>query len=144
MTNELPERILNSISVNENTGCWEWTGTLDQCGYGRDVRWGGHRERAHRILYRIFVGDIPEGAQLDHLCRVRHCVNPEHLEAVSQQENIRRGMTGKLNHHNAHKTHCSRGHGFTDSNTYIRPNGGRMCKRCAADRGVRKYHASKS
>lgn len=76
------------------SGCWLWASTLNRKGYGT-IRAGGSAPKrflAHRVAYQLVVGAIPAGLQLDHLCRVRHCVNPAHLEAVTARENLRRGM----------------------------------------------------
>lgn len=107
-------------------GCWEWKGYIDNKGYGQSSLKG--RDRTHRIFYRHFKGALPSGTEIDHLCRVRHCVNPEHLEAVPHRINQRRGdsWVGK----NARKTHCPRGHEYTKTNTYINPNGARVCRTC--------------
>jgi hypothetical protein len=105
-----------------------WAAYVDLCGYGR-FRVGGKygtMATAHRLAYRKLVGEISDGLQVDHLCRVRCCVNPNHMEAVSQQENMRRGVVGK---HNRAKTHCPRGHEYTPENTYIRKKM-RHCKAC--------------
>jgi hypothetical protein len=73
--------------------CWIWTGPLHEAGYGRtSVPGVGQRVRIHRLAYETFVGPIPEGLVIDHLCRVRACCNPAHLEAVTSAENIRRGI----------------------------------------------------
>ena len=74
-------------------GCWLWTSTLDSNGYGV-FSMANVKQRAHRMSYELVHGPIAEGMQLDHLCRVRHCLNPEHLEAVTQAENVRRGLNG--------------------------------------------------
>jgi hypothetical protein len=74
----------------DDAGCWIWQGTRNDAGYGI-LTSRGRRLRAHRVSYIAFVGPIPDGLILDHLCRVRHCVNPAHLEAVTQRENILRG-----------------------------------------------------
>ncbi len=104
-----------------NSGCWLWTGNLGR-GYGHF--WDGKKEVvAHRWSYEYFIGKIPNSLELDHLCRERCCVNPTHLEPVTHQENIQRGKSGVL------KTHCIRGHKFTEENT-SEYNGWRICKAC--------------
>lgn len=112
-------------------GCWLWTAATDGCGYGWFGSSGG-RAKAHRYSYEVAVGSIPEGLCIDHLCRVRCCVNPDHLEAVTLAENVRRGKSGEFN---AAKTRCPNGHPYDDENTYIW-NGKRGCRECrrAADR----------
>jgi hypothetical protein len=87
---------------------------------------------AHRVSYERYVGPIPEGAHLDHLCRNRACVNPEHLEPVSVQTNILRGVSPSAV--NAAKTECLRGHPFDDENTYVCPAGKRRCRACKTAR----------
>lgn len=117
--------------VDDTDGCWRWKNFVNPYGYAViSYREGGERtnEMAHRLSYKLFVGDIPEGMVIDHLCRVRDCVNPSHLEVVSQRVNIRRGLTGTGRHKLL--SHCSRGHKFTEKNTYIKPNGARNCKSC--------------
>lgn len=91
--------------------CWPWTGALHSSGYG--VLWGGRDDarrwlRAHRVAYELLVGPIPDGMQLDHLCRNRRCVNPAHLEPVTLVENVMRGVG--VGPTNAAKTHCPRRH----------------------------------
>lgn len=120
---------LSNFTVDAN-GCWIWQGRINDQGYG-DIWLPGIKRyrRAHRIVYEHRVGPIPEGLTLDHLCRVRHCVNPEHLEPVTDRVNILRGEgpTAK----NATKTHCEHGHEFTPENTYIRPGTTwRTCIKC--------------
>lgn len=115
----------------EEKGCYQWTDALCATGYG--VIWVGGRKRtelAHRISYRIAKGEIPDGMHVDHLCRNRGCVNPEHLELVSLGENILRGRS--LQAQNKAKTHCMHGHEFSVENTIpkARPCGGRRCRRC--------------
>ena len=73
-----------------STGCWEWTGHVNNAGYGRVKN-----DYAHRLAYEMFVGPIPDGADLDHLCRRRSCVNPAHLEPVTRSENVRRGYAAR-------------------------------------------------
>lgn len=120
-------------------GCWLWTDKGNGYGYGR-LRVDGRNILAHRFSYELHVGPIPPGLELDHLCRVRACVRPDHLEAVTHAENVRRGTWPSAL--NAVKTHCKSGHEFNDQNTYIRPDGYRDCRVC--DRGrVARYTARK-
>lgn len=122
------ERIIAGVVETEH-GCWLWQGSTDGDGYG--YAWDGVRVvRAHRLAYESFVAPIPEGLELDHLCRIRGCVNPGHLEPVTHAENDRR--------RGAAVTHCSRGHEFTEQNTYVSPDGHRHCRLCT-DRSRRKY-----
>jgi hypothetical protein len=85
---------------------------------------------AHRVLYRLVNGPIPIGAEIDHLCRNRSCVNPDHLEAVSHRENLMRSPIAPAAI-NARKTHCKYGHEFTQTNTYV-SSGRRRCRLCQA------------
>ena len=108
---------------------WLWQGAKDKKGYG--MSWNGKKyRRAHLVFFEHFKGDIPEGLEVDHLCRVRNCVNPEHLEAVTHAENIRRGQTGIVNRS---KTHCTKGHAYTPENTFIHRQR-RQCKTCRRQR----------
>lgn len=129
----LPENIAAGFwrRVNKTESCWLWTGKKQTDGYGQYTpTMDGIRRfwSAHRVAYELMVGPIPNGLQVDHLCRVRLCVNPDHLEAVTQTENVLRGVSFAAV--NADKTHCSRGHEFTPENTYRRPSGNRDCRAC--------------
>lgn len=113
--------------------CWLWTGALNWRGYGQ-FHWEGRRGGAHIFSYLTFVGDIGAGYEIDHVCRVRNCVRPDHLEAVTHRENLMRGTSFAAV--NAAKTHCDHGHEFTPANTYRRPTGlaNRECRTCRSAR----------
>jgi hypothetical protein len=145
------QQLASKIEFAGPDDCWRWTGATAK-GYGV-VRVGGRKGRiepAHRVMYEICVGPIPDGLQIDHTCHNadldcpggvtcphRRCVNPRHLEPATQQENILRGGRS-ASARNAVKTHCDHGHEFTPDNTYIhrrsnRPPG-RECRACTLDR----------
>jgi hypothetical protein len=109
--------------------CWLWTGALGTSGYGQF--WvDGHNTIAHRTSYKFFVGEIPDGHQVDHLCGVRRCVNPDHLESVTPRVN-----TLRSNGHAAtvvRTNRCKRGHEFTPENTYWIRSDSRGCRTCRA------------
>jgi hypothetical protein len=112
-------------------GCWLWTGYCIPQGYGSF--WDGkRRQRAHRWAYEHFVGPIPKDCVLDHLCRVHRCVNPDHLEAVTQSVNVLRGDLPEMMRTKwGNLTHCKRGHEFTPENTiYNSRSGNRSCRQC--------------
>lgn len=134
----VPERILAHVDLDELTGCLLWTGNIHpKYGYGR-LCVDRVVKLAHRVAYEAFVGPIPEGLTLDHLCRVRRCVNPAHLEPVTLAENKARGMSFAAV--NARKTRCSQGHEFTPENTYVdTKTGWRQCATCVRDRQRRYY-----
>lgn len=136
--------------VQKTDSCWLWQGVKDGSGYGRFV------VPAHRLLYALLVGAIPEGFQIDHKCRVPHCVNPDHLEAVTPQENTVRGLIarGKYNPESrprvsnpgvgsdwrAKLTHCKNGHPFSGDNLYIRKsNKQRCCRKCQREK-IRQFY----
>lgn len=112
--------------------CWLWDGAPSRKGYAQFRNAEGRQLPVHRYSYELCVGPVPAGMQLDHLCRVHHCVNPEHLEPVTPRENLMRGQT--LAAANAAKTACKRGHPYTPENTYEH-SGRRHCRPCQRLRG---------
>jgi len=133
--------LLDHVALHPVTGCFEWTGALERTGYARvNVRGpddGVRKLCAHRVAYELWVGPIPDGLQLDHLCRVRHCVNPLHLEPVTARENTVRGVS--LAAQNATLTQCRRGHPFDKQNT-MRWRGKRICRACHRVRALAHYY----
>lgn len=128
------------------SGCWIWLGQIAMPqGYGRIYVGGGRAEKRHQtythiVSYELQRGPVPAGHELDHLCRVRLCWNPEHLEAVTHTINVQRGdaptlarvLVRDLHHARRTQTHCKHGHEFTPENTYIIPTtGSRQCRTCA-------------
>lgn len=105
----LEERLMSKVDVDDDTGCWLWTGAIDRYGYGQ-IGVEGRVTGVHRASYSTFVGPIPEGLTIDHLCRVRRCLNPEHLETVTSRENTLRGDT--IQARNAAKSRCPKGHPY--------------------------------
>jgi hypothetical protein len=111
--------------------CWEWTGPKNKDGYGRSTYWIGYKNvarMAHRLAYTLLIGEIPDGLTLDHLCRNRCCVNPDHLQPATLKVNTLRGQTIPARH--AKKTHCIHGHEFNFENTYVNRLGHRVCRVC--------------
>lgn len=127
-------RFFEKLVVNRVTGCWLWKAAINDSGYGMLTG-----QSAHVVSYRWFVGSIPLGLEVDHLCCQKRCVNPAHLEAVTKRENFERWYRTV--------THCRRGHEFTPENTRVWSSGvgkvSRYCLTCrrAADR-VRKGRAA--
>ena len=111
--------------IDRSGDCWLWQGALSD-GYGH-VSVDGRGVGVHRVVYEALIAPIPDGLQIDHLCRVRHCVNPDHLEVVTAAENVKRGSVGD---NNRDKTHCPQGHPYTGDNLYLNPQGKRECREC--------------
>lgn len=125
MTATVERRALAKFSVGD--GCWLWNAGRSGGGYGSF--WNGECQiAAHRFVYEMLVGPVPEGLVLDHLCRVPQCVRPDHLDPVTQAENTQRGTRW------VGKVACPKGHTYDDSNTYRPTSGGRRCRACHRER----------
>lgn len=138
------------LKVNRTEGCWLWVGATLPGGYGvfpiRHPDGGRRNIFVHRYAYQQLVQPIPDGLHIDHLCRVRNCVNPSHLEPVSPRENTMRGFT--ITRENVLKTHCSKGHPYDAENTrlVIRRRDGstyRECRTCGREKMRRRRAAAK-
>lgn len=125
MRSTLATRFWSKVERTES--CWLWIGSRNPSGYGiLSIRSAPGRRTcvgAHRVAWELLVGPIAKGLEIDHLCRVRHCVNPAHLEPVTRQENMRRGER-------ATRSHCIRGHALSGANLYVSPGGQRGCRTC--------------
>ena len=131
--------------VDASGPCWEWIAHKNNHGYGQVGLGAGTRKlgMAHRVAWELLVGPIPEGLELDHLCRNPACVNPDHLEPVTHKENMRRAPWDAPAKRRA-TTHCPSGHPYSGENLYINPKGSRECRACRKARrknGVRKEAA---
>jgi hypothetical protein len=127
--------------VNKTDGCWLWTGTKSDKGYGIFYL-NGKRARAHRLAYESIIQEVPNGFQLDHLCRNPSCVNPSHLEIVTSRENTIRGQQFRVrigqSKHGKLKQFCKHGHPLSGDNLYIPPGGGyRSCRACRNARNAK-------
>lgn len=130
----ISERFWEKVQPEPNSGCWIWTaGTMGgkHGSYGQFRARSGRKHRsayAHRVAYELVKGEIPRGMVIDHLCKTMLCCNPDHLEAVTQKENVLRSEGPTTI--NKKKTHCIRGHEFTEANTYRAQKGKRACVTC--------------
>lgn len=119
-------KFVRRVVANPDTGCWEWTGGKQQCGYGK-IRHDKRVFLAHRVAYETWREMIPDHLVVDHLCRNRSCVRPDHMELVTDRENILRGMANAAK--NARKEHCNRGHPLSGENLVCH-DGNRHCRTC--------------
>ena len=142
---DVVDRFLDKISPEPNSGCWLWAAYVNRAGYaqmgvGNKSDGSKRKVNAHRVSYELHTGPIPVGLEIDHKCRVRCCVNPDHLEAVTHQENVRRGIAGDVaGARERAKTHCKYGHPFSGEN--LRPKSGgkghRRCRECGRIRAAK-------
>jgi len=139
VTPDLERRLMAKVSPEPTSGCWLWTGSVNTSGYGQIGRGGkdGSLVLVHRASYEIHRGPIPKGMVLDHLCRCRTCVNPAHLEVVTNRENIRRGVSPIAKHM---ADTCCRGHQLDEANLRVELKWkkgmlreSRHCLRCERD-----------
>jgi len=140
----LPKRFWNKVKLVPcellSTDCWQWIASLTHKGYalfhvGSKKDGTNRMATAHLLAYKTLVGPVPDGKQLDHLCRNRGCVNPSHLEPVTGSENCLRGLTGaNMAIREGAKTHCPKGHPYDDNNTGRKADGSRYCRTCARER----------
>lgn len=120
------KRFWSRVDKTES-GCWEWTAGKLASGYG-SFRSANRAHVSHKFAWELLRGPVPEGLDLDHLCRNRACCNPDHLEPVTRQENLRRGWGARLK--NGMTTQCIHGHEYTPENTYVNPRGQWKCRTC--------------
>lgn len=129
--------LLQNTIPEPNSGCLLWLGAVNQFGYGR-ASVNGRRTVAHRAVYEMTCGPVAADLELDHLCRVRCCVNPTHLEPVTKRVNGLRGLAGvKSGAMQRAKTHCPQGHPYSGDNLFLRARGHRECRACMAERNRR-------
>ena len=139
MSYEIVSRILQKVEKTET--CWVWNGSKNKGKNSYGYIWFNRKNTlVHRIMYQIHKGDIPDGKEIDHLCRNKGCVNPDHLEAVSHRENMLRANVGWKCRE---KTHCPKGHEYTPENTRI-THGSRSCKACESPYNKRRWAQSKA
>lgn len=124
-------RFWDKVDVRGAEDCWLWIAGRDKQGYGKFWLPETGTTVAHRVSYMLANGEIADGLEIDHLCRDRACVNPQHLEAVTHTENVRRGGRGRL------VTECPHGHAYTSENTMIRKSGRRACRTCSRVRQLK-------
>jgi HNH endonuclease len=132
------ERFFKHVFPEPNTGCWLWGGMWNQDGYAVFSD-GNKKVSAHRKAYKKFKGLIPNDLEIDHKCRVRCCVNPDHLRLLTHTDNTALSIHSKETHRNGRKTFCPRGHLFDEANTFFEKNGARKCRTCKSEAKKASY-----
>lgn len=142
MRKTTPAEVRFWAKVDRSGDCWEWTAGKISQGYGCFHPTKKRMALAHRFAYELAYGPIPDGLVIDHLCRNRTCVNPVHLEAVTNEENLARGLGYALL--NGMRDSCKNGHRYTPENTYTNPNDptDRRCRECARERDRQPHRAA--
>lgn len=133
------DRFWSKVSPEPNTGCWLWTAAVSAAGYGV-MGMASKVVYAHRFSYELHCGDIPKNQELDHICRVRSCVNPRHLRSVSHRENMLAPGSANFSASKAAQTHCIHGHELSGDNVrHFR--GRRSCRECTRIYDRKRAHA---
>lgn len=138
--NDILNKLESRMIPEPNSGCFIWLGAVNGHGYGIiGMRENGKKvqRRAHRVYYQLLKGLVPKELSLDHLCRNRLCINPDHLEPVTPVENVMRGESFYAKQ--ARLTHCPKGHPYAGKNLRMSPKGERLCRLCVARR-AREYY----
>lgn len=127
-----------------DSSCWIWTGSTNGNGYG-EMRIDGRKTYAHRVSHELYIGPIPVGYDIDHLCRNHGCVSPFHIEAVTRRTNTMRGKNPDVQRARAAAvTHCPHGHLYDAANTYRTKAGLRQCRTCNRERNRRRREAARA
>lgn len=130
INNDYRQAIMDRVEIRPN-GCWRWKLGVDKDGY---AQWSGAYKtmgtnRPNRVMYILTKGEIPNGLELDHICNIRRCVNPDHMQPLTRQENQALAV-----HYGRNLTECKNGHPFDEENTYVAKDGERCCRSCNRER----------
>jgi hypothetical protein len=140
------DRLLELISQKfdvDDSGCWLWNRALTPKGYARYTfrdGWNQYSKSVPWLVHELVIGEVADDEEVDHLCKVRHCINPDHLEAVTHLENLRRADIFDVAQLHRNKECCPQGHEYNGDNLYVAPNGHRGCKECRRE-NVRRWRA---
>lgn len=134
---------IKSQCIVDDHGCWLWQGPTNDKGYGV-TNYNKIHTKAHQLTYRLQIGPVPEGLELDHTCRVRKCCNPLHMEAITHAENVKRGLLHTVSGNKPKPTSCPKGHPYEGYNLYFDPKGGMRCRQCGNEKNLARYHKAKT